>query len=452
MPGIPAHTESALAWGACPSEVMVPGAQCAKLRVPLDYSNPSGAQITLELSRLAHTSGPYLGAMLANPGGPGGSGVNMSGMSLRVPRGVGSQFDWIGWDPRGVGLSEPSLHCDPNYNSGDRPAYDLAKNRAVWLKRAADYAKACGENGGALLAHMTTEDNARDMDSIRQALGQSKISYYGYSWGSYLGQVYLTLFPTHVKRVVLDGVVDPRGVWYQGNLDQDVAFQKTIGIFFDWVGRNNATYHLGANRAAVQAAFSRELAQLANRPADNGQVGPDEFIDATLDAGYYVFNWDQDATNMAKLINNHDGSGIESTYQQRNAGPDNENQTAVYNAVQCTDAPWPGLAQTLKDNATLAKRAPFETWANMWFNAPCLTWPAAAKAPIAIKAATNLPQILLIAETFDAATPFSGALQVRSIFPTSSLIEGVNGSTHAGSLNGVACTDNAVADYLSTGR
>lgn len=441
-----------LTWGPCPSSVTVPGAQCAGLKVPLDYANPQGTQITLELSRLVHTSTPYLGVMLSNPGGPGGSGINMPEMASAVPNGVGAQFDWIGWDPRGVGLSQPSLHCDPSYDSADRPDYNAISTRAQWLKRAADYGKACGKNGGALLAHMTTEDNARDMDAIRQALGQSKISYYGFSWGSYLGQVYLSLFPTHVSRVVLDGVVDPRGVWYQGNLDQDVAFQKTIGIFFAWVARNDATYHLGTTRAAVQAAFDREMAKLAKRPADNGQVGPDEFTDAMLDAGYYVFNWDLDASNMAALINSNDGSGIWAAYEQNNAGAGNENSYAVYDAVQCTDSKWPGLAQTLKDNERIAKTAPFETWPNMWFNAPCLTWPAAAHTPVTIKASPGLPPILLIAETYDAATPFEGALEVRKLFPTSSLIEGVDGSTHAGSLHGISCTDDAVANYLATGH
>lgn len=445
---------AALKWGPCPAGVTGTNIQCAALRVPLDYTHPSGAQITLELSRRLHSpgAGSYLGVMLANPGGPGGSGIGMPSMSESVPDGVGARFDWIGWDPRGVGLSQPSLHCDPRYSSGDRPQYDLAANRSVWLRRAADYAKACAKNAGPILGHMTTADNARDMDQIRQALGASTISYYGYSWGSYLGQVYLSLFPTHVNRVVLDGVVDPRGVWYQGNLDQDTAFQRTIRIFFGWVARNNDVYHLGTTEAAVQAAFNREYAALAAHPAGGGAVGPDEFTDAVLDAGYYVYNWDLDATNMAKLINNNDASGIETAYQTNNAGPDNENGYAVYDAVQCTDAKWPGWARTLKDVERIAKTAPFETWANTWFNAPCLTWPVAASTPVTIKATPGLPQILLIAETYDAATPFSGALEVRRIFPTSSLIEGVGGSTHAGSLHGVFCTDNAVARYLATGH
>lgn len=445
---------AALRWGRCASGLGLTGLQCARLQVPLDYSKPTGAKITLQLSRLRHTSSArqYLGAILSDPGGPGGSGLGMPYSGTRVPHNVGARFDWIGWDPRGVGASRPAIHCIPGYFGTDRPSYGAASQRPYWLKRASDYAKACGRNAGVLLQHMTTADNARDMDVIRQALGMSQISYYGYSWGSYLGQVYMTLFPTRVKRVVLDGVVDPRGVWYQANLDQDVAFERTMRIFFGWIAKNDAVYGLGRTEAAVYNAYQHEAASLAARPAVGGKLGPDELSDALLDAGYRVFEWAQKAASLSRLINQGDGSGLLTDYQQNNAGASNENGYAVYDAVQCTDAAWPGWTRTLADNERINKIAPFETWGNAWFNAPCLTWPAAAHAPVAIRAASSLPKILLIAETYDAATPFSGALETRRLFGSSSLIEGVGGSTHAGSLNGVSCTDDAVATYLATGH
>jgi pimeloyl-ACP methyl ester carboxylesterase len=445
---------AALHWAPCSSSLGLTGLQCARLQVPLDYSKPTGTKITLQLSRLRHTSSAsqYLGAILSDPGGPGGSALTMPYTASQVPNGVGSRFDWIGWDPRGVGASRPAIHCIPTYFGTDRPAYGAASERSYWLKQASDYAKACGRNAGPLLQHMTTADNARDMDVIRQALGLTQISYYGYSWGSYLGQVYMTLFPTRVKRVVLDGVVDPRGVWYQANLDQDVAFERNLRIFFGWVARNDAVYHLGTTQAAVYAAYKRESARLAVHPAAGGRLGPDELSDAMLDAGYVVFGWAQQAANLSRLINQGDGSGVLNDYQQNNASATNENQYAVYNAVQCTDARWPGWAKTLADNERVARVAPFETWGNAWYNAPCLTWPAEAHTPVAIQAASSLPKILLIAETYDAATPFTGALETRSLFPSSSLIEGVGGSTHAGSLRGVSCTDDAIATYLATGR
>ncbi|MGN6722474.1 MAG: alpha/beta fold hydrolase [Marmoricola sp.] len=445
---------AALTWRECPSGLNLSGLQCASLRVPLDYSKPTGTQITLEVSRREHvpSAGKYLGAILANPGGPGGPGVGMPFVASGVPNGVGDRFDWIGWDPRGVGASRPAIHCNPKYFGTDRPPYAATTDRSYWLKQASGYAKACGRSAGALLQHMTTEDNARDMDMIRQALGQSTISYYGFSWGSYLGQVYMTLFPNRVKRVVLDGVVNPQRIWYQANLDQDVAFERALRMFFGWVASNDIVYHLGSTGSQVYAAYRREAAALTAHPAAGGRLGPDELGDALLNAGYRADGWAEKAAILSRLINRGDASGMLADYLQDNAGAAKENGYAVYNAVQCTDIKWPGLAQTLADNVRVSKAAPFETWANAWFNAPCLSWPAAAHRPVTVRASSALPKILLIAETYDAATPFSGALETRSLFPSSSLIEGVGGTTHAGSLSGVSCTDNAVATYLATGE
>lgn len=442
-----------LRWAACSSKGTLTGLQCASLDVPLDYTKPAGTQITLELSRQVHTSSAreYLGAILSNPGGPGGSGLGMPFLGAAVPRGVGGRFDWIGWDPRGVGASRPAIHCIANYFGTDRPSYSAPAQRAYWLKQADRYASACGRNAGALLQHMTTEDNARDMDVIRQALGQSRISYYGFSWGSYLGQVYLTLFPGRVKRVVLDGVVNPHRAWYAANFDQDVAFERAMRMFFAWVARHNGVYGLGTTEAAVYRAVDRQMTKLAVAPAE-GRLGPDELIDALVTSGYGTPSWAENAANLARLVHKGDGSGLLSTYLDHSAGADNENGYAVYNAVQCTDTRWPAWPRTLADSEKVSRTSPFETWSNTWFNAPCLTWPAVAHAPVTIRASSALPNILLIAETYDAATPFSGALATRSLFPTSSLIEGVGGSTHAGSLHGVSCTDEAVASYLATGR
>ncbi|GAC1382830.1 MAG: alpha/beta hydrolase [Marmoricola sp.] len=443
-----------LHWAPCAATLHLTALQCARLKVPLDYAHPNGIQITLQLSRMPHdpTAGSYLGPMLSDPGGPGGSGLQMPYYGAQVPNNVGSRFDWIGWDPRGVGASTPSLHCIPSYFGTDRPPYAAARDRSYWLKRAAAYAQACGREGGALLQHMTSADNARDMDAIRQALGQATISYYGFSWGSYLGELYLTLFPHQVKRMVLDGVVNPLRVWYGANVDQNIAFEGNIRRFFAWLARNDSVYHLGASESAVYAAYTRESATLAATPAAGGKVGPDELADVLLNAGYVVSSWDATGALLSRLINDGDGSGVLASYEAHNAGAGNENGYAVYNAVQCSDVRWPTLAQTLADSERVGRTSPFETWANTWFNAPCLTWPVRPQTPVTIRASQGLPKILLVAETYDAATPFSGALETRALFPSASLIEGVGGTTHAGSLSGVPCTDNAIATYLATGR
>ena len=151
----------------------------------------------------------------------------------------------------------PALHCDPSFFSGVRPAYDPTSKAAeqVMVSRAKAYAAGCERRFGWLLPHMTTADNARDMDAIRAALGAPKMSYFAYSYGTYLGQVYATLFPGHVRRMVLDSTVGPGGVWYQDNINQDYAFQGRANAFFAWVAQHNdalrARQHAGAGRRPV---------------------------------------------------------------------------------------------------------------------------------------------------------------------------------------------------------
>src|SRR4051794_38628727 len=232
------RTASSVDWGRCADPTLRGfGARCGFVRVPLDYAHPGGRHIRLAVSRIQHTvrRAKYQGALLLNPGGPGASGLSMSVLGPVISqdfgrRDVGQAYDWIGFDPRGVGASRPSLSCDPDYFGPDRPEYVPSTPQLfrVWQQRSRDYAAACGRAADRLLEHMRTTDSARDMDRIRAALGVDRITYYGFSYGTYLGQVYATMFPQRVRRMVLDSNVDPRRVWYQANLQQDLAFERNI--------------------------------------------------------------------------------------------------------------------------------------------------------------------------------------------------------------------------------
>jgi hypothetical protein len=179
-------------------------------------------------------------------------------------------------------------------------------------------------------------------------------------------------------------------------------------------------------------------------------IGPDEWTDVFLQAGYYRFGWEQMARAFSDWVNRNDARGLISLYATNDTA-DNENTFAVYNAVQCTDAQWPASWSTWQtDNWRVYNQAPFETWDNAWFNAPCLYWPAPAHKPVAIDGA-KVSGALLIDETLDAATPFAGSEYVRKIYPRSSLIAEPGGTTHADSLSGDACVDDAVARYLASG-
>ncbi|WP_343970741.1 alpha/beta fold hydrolase [Kribbella koreensis] len=446
------YTPPPVQWGACTIPRLVnAGAQCGFVTVPLDYSRPNGTKIQLAVSRVKHKTpdAQAQGPMLVNPGGPGGSGLIYAIFGDFVPAGAGDSYDWIGFDPRGVGASKPALSCIPDVAGYNRPYYVpiTPKIEQTWIKRSKAYAKACDANQHALLGHLKTTDSAQDMESIRKALGAPQINYYGFSYGTYLGQVYGTLYPSHLRRVIFDGVVDARRVWYQANLDQDVAFNKSIKVFFAYVAAHDSTWHLGKTEAVVERRYYSELHKLIGHPAD-GKIGPDEWNDIFTQAGYYVYGWVDVADAFAAWVHDRNAAPLVELY---GGPPFDDNGYAVYLGVQCTDTQWPTNANKVRiDNWRTYAQAPFLTWGNAWFNAPCAYWAAKAGRPVKIDG-RKVKSLLLINETLDAATPYSGAIQTRKIFPHSALIEGVGGTTHAGSLSGVACTDDRIVAYLQTG-
>jgi len=457
------YTPPPVAWQACTKDVFTGlsdrqvtslgnrKAECGFVQVPLDWSQPQGKKIQIAVSRYKHnTAGAGQGPMLVNPGGPGGSGLGLSILGDFVPNNVGRDYDWIGFDPRGVGSSKPAVSCIADYAGYNRPDYEPSKSpKAIpaWLAKSAQYAQACRKNG-PILDHLTTLDSVKDMDAIRTALGAKQINYYGFSYGTYLGQVYATVYPQNLRRAVFDGVVRSSGVWYDDNIDQDIAFQKTIEVYFDWVAKYDSVYHLGTTGKAVEKLYYATQDKLRKKPA-GGKIGPAEWNDIFLQAGYYVFGWEDVATMFSNFVKTNDPAPVIDLYNNTN-DTTNDNGYAIYLGVQCTDTQWPPLPKALADNFRVSQKAPFETWANGWFNAPCSFWPAKAKTPVKIDG-SKAPAILMINETLDAATPYNGALETRRIFPKSVLVEGVGGTTHAGSLNGVACTDDTIAAYLKSG-
>jgi pimeloyl-ACP methyl ester carboxylesterase len=447
----PSYDPPPIDWGTCPTaSLRNAGAQCGMLTVPLDYADPTGATIQLAVSRIQHktSDADAQGPMLTNPGGPGGSGLGLSRLGAAVPDHGGDPFDWIGFDPRGVGRSVPRLGCDGDYFAAGRPSYDptTPNVKRFWLDKAAGYAKACGTAGGALLAHDRTTDWVNDMESIRKALGAEKINYYGFSYGTYLGQVYATLHPDRVGKMVLDGVIGGSQAWYELNLNQERQFDPNADTFFRWVAANDASYHLGTSGTAVRQIYYDTLHRLALHPETD--FGASDWNDVFVGAAYYVYYWDYYAHILAAAA--HGDLAPAKDWYGDPTGPGADNTYATYLSVECTDAPWPGWVQQQRDAYLLWQSKPFLTWNNTWYNAPCMTWPVASGTPTTIDG-SGAPPILMVEETNDAATPMAGALEARRAFPRSVMIEGVGGTTHAGSLSGVSCTDDRIADYLLTG-
>jgi pimeloyl-ACP methyl ester carboxylesterase len=434
--------------------------RCASLSVPLNYADPGGRKITIALSMVPATApkSKQQGIMLVNPGGPGapGRGLAQAVASVINPT-VASEYDIVGFDPRGVGGSVPALSCDPGFFSTARPDYDptSATEEAQNVNRAKEYAAGCRQRYGWLLPDMTTADSARDMDSIRAAFGVSKITYYAFSYGTYLGQVYATLFPDRVRRMVLDSTVDPTGVWYQDNIEQDYAFQGRMNAFFAWIAQYDSVYHLGATQAAVKDAYDRVRSTLAAKPVDvNGkpQIGPDELDDTFVEGGYGNWLWPSLAQALSDYLTSGNSSALVSAYQAD--GQQTENEFAVYNAVQCSDVDWPRTwSKWQADTAAVDKTAPFYAWGNAWFNAACAFWPVKGPATPMKIGASGLPGILMLQGTLDAATPYAGAQDAHKALPTARLVAVEGDGNHGQSLQTPAdpCVMSYLNNYLATG-
>ena len=265
-------TASTLHWQRCSGALAQEGiTDCTMLSVPLNYADPGGRHISLALDMIPATApvSQQQGIMLVNPGGPGGSGLSLAAeVAQGLPPSVAGEYDIVGFDPRGVGSSVPALSCEPGFFSGVRPNYVPASAAAeqVLINRARTYADDCEQKFGWLLPYMTTEDVARDLDSIRAAFGVAKINYFAFSYGTYIGQVYATLFPSRVRRMVLDSTVDPTGAWYTDNVDQDYAFQGRINAFYAWVATYDGTYQLGSTAAQVRADWYAARGPAAGAP------------------------------------------------------------------------------------------------------------------------------------------------------------------------------------------
>jgi pimeloyl-ACP methyl ester carboxylesterase len=459
-PDAPAGTAtSAVSWHPCTSQ----GAslQCAKLQVPLDYARPGGRKITLALSEVPATApaAKRQGVLLVNPGGPGGSGLSLAAFVAQgLDPAVAAEYTIVGFDTRGVGSSVPSLSCDPSFFSRARPDYipASASDEQANESRAKMYAADCEKKYGWLLPYMTTENIARDMDSIRAALGQQQISYFGYSYGTYIGQVYATLFPHRLRRMVLDSTVDPEGVWWTDNIDQDYAFEGRMQAFFAWMAGYDSVYHLGATAAQVSDSWYAARADLEAHPipGPSGQplIGTDEYDDTFLIGGYDNSYWPGLAAALSAYLNGHSASQLVAQYDQE--GTQNENEFAVYNAVECSDVNWP-RSWSAWNSATrqVYATAPFEAWDNAWFNAACAFWPVKGPAkPLQIKGA-GLPGILMLQGTLDAATPYAGAQVAHRLLPSARMVVVEGGGNHGQSLADPPnlCVNGYLNRYLATG-
>ncbi|MCX4765646.1 alpha/beta hydrolase [Streptomyces sp. NBC_01275] len=456
-------------FGNCSDAQDLPGSmQCGTVSVPLDYARPGGRQIELTVSRVRATHRdphnskrrvPRQGALVFNPGGPGGSGLYFPLIGLLPEwKRIGAAYDLVGYDPRGVGRSAPLSCQDPkHFFKGPTPAptHPSESYKKERIAQAKAYARGCGKRAGSALRHYTSLNNARDLDVLRAALDEERLTFMGASYGTYFGALYATLFPSHVRRMVFDAAVnpDPAKIWYRNNLDQSAAFESRWTDFREWVARHDAVYGLGGTPEAVLRSYERARARLAAEPA-GGKVGPGQLQGAFLQAGYYDDYWPSRAQALSEYLKGDPRQLIAQAGPVTEAAAEAENSSAVYTAVECNDASWPtDWTDWDRDNTRLARVAPFETWDNVWANLPCAYWPAPRQQPLDVRTGPGeLAPTLILAAERDAAAPYDGALEMHRRLSGSVLVTERDSGTHGIGGGPNPCVNGHLDAYLLEGR
>ncbi|MFE3072465.1 alpha/beta hydrolase [Streptomyces sp. NPDC059247] len=434
------------AWRSCGGDTPAT-VECATLKVPLDHREPRGRKIDLSLSRIkAADPAARRGVLLFNPGGPSTSGLFYPlALSGLLPQSVKDRYDLIGFDPRGVGASTP-LACGTT-TADERRTYRPYKDAtfAEDVAWARDIAERCRRLGGETLPHISTRDTARDMDVIRAALGERKISYFGLSYGTYLGSVYTQLFPRRADRFVLDSAVDPGRVWRGMARSWAEQAETTFDRWTEWTARNAARYGLGDTPAEVERLFWDIVARADREPLD---LGGTRFDGAAIRE--YI-RWEIShppvaARTLGLLRDAAEGRPVPAfpTFVPT------DNELASYLAIMCGDASWPTDPAVYRaDSRRDSVRYPLygDSVSNIF---PCAYGDRPAEA--ATKVDNKVPA-LIVQNEWDPQTPLAAALGLRRALKASRLVTVDEGQGHGVYALGIsACADALATTYLTTGR
>ncbi|GAB2820523.1 alpha/beta hydrolase [Actinocorallia aurea] len=453
-PATPSETfaPAAIAWKDCGD-----GFQCGTLDVPVDYAAPDGEKIPLSLIKLPAT-GTKKGSLLTNPGGPGGSGVNFvrnTGRSFGEP--LLRDFDLIGFDPRGVGASDP-VQCLTDSQLDTYLATDMSPDTAAEMKKlekvSKGFAEGCEKNSADLLAHVGTKDAARDMDAIREAVGDEKLTYYGASYGTYLGAWYAEQFPQNVRALVLDGALDPSLTAAETNIQQAKGFETALRAFTeDCVKQSDCP--LGTDVDAGMKKITQLLEKADEQALKNSSDARD--VDQSLVTWglatplYQKEAWPMLRIALAQALKG-DGTSLlrfADLLVEREQNGTFSNQTESNMAVNCVDKPNPDPAGFKAEAATAAAQAPNFGEFIVWNTLPCAYWPVkAAEEPRALRAAGSAP-ILVVGTTRDPATPYQWAKNLASQLENGHLLT-YDGDGHTAYLSGPKCIRDAVDTYLTS--
>lgn len=435
-------------WNDCDT-----GSQCGTLEVPFDYSNPSLGTFALPVARhLATDSARRIGVLLMNPGGPGGSGVDFA---LAAENWAGAEiverFDIVGWDPRGVAGSVPSVDCvDDMYDYfALDPSPDSDDETRLLLDGAARFADECAARSGSILPYVDTVRAASDIDVLRRALGEETVSYFGFSYGTKLGATWISMFPDTVRAAVLDAAIDPTLGYIDDLVLQAEGFETSLNTYFDYC--DDARCRFMREGESAREAFDRISLSLDEHQIDNpdGLPPTNQGVLATAAAVslYSDLGW-TGLTEALDAASHSDGLPLlllfDSYFGISNGVPNDS--IDAYFGVTCADR-GSGVTESSVSAARTRLIDVAPRLGDGWIQEMlvCANWSGPSAVPVRIGADTAHPT-LVVGSTGDAATPLAGTVNMAHTLGDSRLI--VTDIEQHTSYGTDGCATRAVDDYL----
>jgi len=436
--------------------------QCTHLTVPLDYAKPDGDTIKLGvLRRPAKSRSDRIGSLVINPGGPGAAGLSTAAQLADANDTLADRFDFVGFDPRGVGSSEPTVECltDKEMDQEREEDAELDVSAAGVQKQeteAKDFGQECAantEHGDEMLANVGTRDVAKDLDILRSALGDEKLTYLGYSYGTRIGSTYAESFPKNVRALVLDGALDPSQSPVEEVVAQGAGFQKAFNDFVAWcVKQDDCALGKDANAGLQQfLGLVRPLGKTPVQVSDGRKLSYEDATTGVVQALYSEQLWEHLNTGLNELKQNKGDTLMQlaDIYNERDEDGKYSTTQDVFQAVRCVDDPRvtdPNVA--LEVSRQYKAAAPFLDDGNPPVGVldACAYWPVPNTSEPHVPSVPGLPKVLVVSTTGDPATPYEAGV---------ALAKGLGGglltyeaTQHTAFLQENKCVDDAGVAYL----
>lgn len=441
--------QSGIDWEPCGGRV-----ECGTLAVPLDYANPGGRTIELSLIRIpAREPSERIGVLMANPGGPGASAIEFTRIWVSLlSNDIRNRFDIVAFDPRGVGESSPIICHDRlqelvafDPDPDDDGEWEVAK------RVSRQFAEDCASKYGDILPHLGTKNVARDMDRIREVLGEDKLNYVGYSYGTSIGAVYADMFPSRIRAMVLDGGTDLSLGYEETIRTQIIGFERAFAAYLDDCAATRcAIAREGDPRALVNAIIAKaEERPLPSSRADR-PAGPGEVQLGIISALYSKLTWGA-LTTALEQASKGDGTGLvqlTDAYLQREPNGDYPNLIEANAAVNYVDGECPKDPDAYRGlGEVVARDAPTFGRSASTSGLVCAYWPAKPD-PVTTPRGPGAPPIVVIATTNDPATPYEWGMALSEQLESGVLVT-YRGEGHTIYAQGSSCIDDVVDAYLA---